>query len=127
MVFSIFFFKGANVNARKIHSTPLHYSAENYDIAMICLLLLYGADVKAKDNNERRPSDLFLPSFPDHVGRQILLYFEKNPPTLRHLCRLNVLASQSRCTVANLCDYPECLKRFLLYDDLLPFLDSVIA
>lgn len=92
---------------------------------MIGLLLIYGADVKARDNNNRRPSDLFLPQSPDHPGRKLLLYFETYPRTLRHLCRLSVKSNSSRQTVANLDNYPECLKQFLLYDNVLTLLNKL--
>ncbi|XP_056018264.1 ankyrin repeat and SOCS box protein 13-like isoform X2 [Ostrea edulis] len=77
---------GACVNSIKSLNTPLHEAARRQDMAFILLLLMYGADPTARNNNGLRPIDLVSSS--THPAKQVLLQWESNPRDLRHCCRL---------------------------------------
>ncbi len=48
--------EGAKINAKNFAGkTPLHYAMYFEDIDMVLLLLEYGADMSAKDNNNESP------------------------------------------------------------------------
>lgn len=105
-------FLGANVNARKIHTTPLHLACENQNSQMIELLLNFGADSRARNNHDRKPVDLLRE---DHECRPMLLFFEENPRSLIELSRLVI---RKRCLFRNVINLPlpEVLKACLKYE-----------
>ena len=51
-------YPGANVNALKIHATPLHVAASTDNPDLTTLLLDFGANVHYTDNRGRRPIDI---------------------------------------------------------------------
>ena len=68
------YFAGCDVNAVKVLSTPLHYAARNQDVAMVTLLLEFGANITKTDNNGFKPRDVLPCACP--VLRQLLLHWE---------------------------------------------------
>jgi len=85
---------GADVNASIIQCTPLHIAARRKNLLLVKLLLMYGADVYAKDSTGRRPSDLaLLQRDQNPMVRRVLLDYELNPRSLSEFCRLAVLKS----------------------------------
>jgi ankyrin repeat protein len=137
---------GANVNARKIHSTPLHFSAEyhpeNFHLSQI--LLAYGADVLATDNAGRTPVDILhrkcnteLSANLSHIKRNIdlLSKFQTrnlSPHDLIELCRLRIRKQlgptfprgeqvpERLGRIDDIPGIPIVLKHYLNYSDLLP-------
>ncbi|KAI4892378.1 hypothetical protein NFI96_020653, partial [Prochilodus magdalenae] len=62
---------GAKVNAARLHETALHHAAKANNMEMIQLLVEFGANVYAKDKQERRPSDYTRPETPPALCLQL--------------------------------------------------------
>lgn len=69
----VLYFLGANVNAVKTHSTPLHEAALKQDIDFLGLLLEYGANVFARNNKGLHAIDLISSS--TNPSKELLLYW----------------------------------------------------
>ncbi|XP_074481974.1 ankyrin repeat and SOCS box protein 13a.1 [Sebastes fasciatus] len=78
---------GANVNSVKFHERALHHAARVDVEDMIELLMEFGADVYATDNQGRKPVDYTTPASPAHT---CLVFYESNPLSLQQLCRITV-------------------------------------
>lgn len=55
--FFSFVLPGANVNAAKLHETALHHAAKVKNADLVEMLVEFGGNVYARDNQERKPSD----------------------------------------------------------------------
>ncbi|XP_062338720.1 ankyrin repeat and SOCS box protein 13-like isoform X1 [Osmerus eperlanus] len=58
---------GAKVNATKFHETALHHAARVEMVDMIELLVQFGGEVYARDNQEQKPIDYTEPGSPSEV------------------------------------------------------------
>ena len=61
------------MNAIKMHQTPLHVAVVNSQLPLVTLLLHYGADVYARNNQGRKPRNLSNKNSPIY---QLLLICE---------------------------------------------------
>ena len=64
MCVCVYVFPGANVNASRLHETPLHYAAKARRAETVELLVEFGANIYARDHRERRPVDYTTPDSP---------------------------------------------------------------
>ncbi|XP_069012528.1 ankyrin repeat and SOCS box protein 13a.1 isoform X1 [Embiotoca jacksoni] len=78
---------GANVNSVKFHETALHHAARVHMVDMIELLVEFGANVYASDNQGKKPVDYTTPASPSYP---CLRFYENNPLSLQQLCRIAV-------------------------------------
>nr|XP_057924267.1 ankyrin repeat and SOCS box protein 13-like [Doryrhamphus excisus] len=78
---------GAKVNSRKFHETALHHAARLDKPDMIELLVDFGANVHSTDNLGKKPVEYATPASPVYT---CLRFYESNPLSLQHLCRIAV-------------------------------------
>ncbi|XP_004449111.1 ankyrin repeat and SOCS box protein 9 [Dasypus novemcinctus] len=104
---------GASVNQGKGLESPLHAAAKMSCGELVCLLVDFGADIYAQNEEGKRPIELVPPD--DHLTK--LLLQRTGPPSLMQLCRLRIrkcfgIRQHHKITGLML---PEELKRFLLH------------
>ena len=73
MLLFLYFHSGANVNAPKLHETPLHYAAVSQNPEMVTLLMNYGANMYATNNQGRKPIQCVGRNSPTE---QVLKFYE---------------------------------------------------
>ncbi|XP_061124545.1 ankyrin repeat and SOCS box protein 13a.1 [Syngnathus typhle] len=78
---------GADVNSSKFHETALHHAARLDTPDVLELLVEFGANVYSLDNFGRKPGDYSTPASPSYAR---LRFYERNPLSLQHLCRITV-------------------------------------
>lgn len=78
---------GANVNATKLHESPLHMAASVGNASLVQVLIDFGADISQQDNRGRKPIDHARPKSDAYT---LLKYYETNPRSLEDACRLTV-------------------------------------
>ncbi|XP_008839115.1 ankyrin repeat and SOCS box protein 9 [Nannospalax galili] len=104
---------GASVNQGKGLDSPLHLVARMSSRELAHLLMDFGANTQAKNEEGKRPVDLVPPESP---LTQFFLQRE-GPPSLMQLCRLRIrkcFGVQQHHNITSLV-LPEDLKRFLLH------------
>ncbi|MBN3295632.1 ASB11 protein, partial [Amia calva] len=104
---------GANVHQGRLQDTPLHAAARKSSANLVEMLIDYGADVKSRNSEGKRPVELAAPN--STVERALLL--REGPTALSQLCRLCIrkCLGRSRLHRMSSLDLPERLKEFLLY------------
>lgn len=109
---------GCNVNPVKVLNTPLHSAARQQDTPMVLLLLEFGASVTLTDNSGLTASGC-LPSATSEL-KQILFYWESNPRSLKHLCRLRIrqFLGSKRLYVISQLTLPKLLLEYLKYSNI---------
>ncbi|XP_049578432.1 ankyrin repeat and SOCS box protein 13 isoform X1 [Syngnathus scovelli] len=80
-----FSFKGANVNAAKLHETVLHAAAKARHVELIELLVEFGADLHARDNADKKAVHYTPLGSPAHL---CFRFYEDTPLSLQQLARL---------------------------------------
>ncbi|XP_076341533.1 uncharacterized protein LOC143242062 isoform X1 [Tachypleus tridentatus] len=104
---------GANVNATKIHQTPLHLAAVNDFSDAGKLLLQFGANPFATDNQGRTPRELL----PNSMGTfyEQLKAWENSTRSLQDLCRYRIRSriGSSRLHQTKLLGLPTSILAFL--------------
>lgn len=76
------------MNAARLHETPLHHAAKNMQVEMIEILLEFGANIYARDQNDRKPVDYTPPGSPSAVCLQ---YYEgKSLSKIRAAWKTNI-------------------------------------
>ncbi|KAG9347024.1 hypothetical protein JZ751_005951 [Albula glossodonta] len=105
---------GANVQKGKFLETPLHAAAEKNCTDIIKVLLDYGANVNAKNQELKRPVESAPPS---SLAEGFLLVHEAMPRSLSQLCRLRIRAciGRDRLHLIPQLQLPTPLKNFLRY------------
>ncbi|MEE6481705.1 hypothetical protein FKM82_012938 [Ascaphus truei] len=106
---------GANVNAAKLHETAMHHAAKVKNKNLIEMLVEFGGNVYARDNQNKRPSDYTWSNSP---SAKCFEYYERMPRTLSQLCRLKMrkaLGQRGLEKVAKL-NIPPRLKDYLSYN-----------
>ncbi|XP_066284511.1 ankyrin repeat and SOCS box protein 13-like isoform X2 [Branchiostoma lanceolatum] len=105
---------GANPNATKNHETPLHYASQNNYAAVIQVLVEYGANITALNQNGKRALHL---TAEDSEARQLLLYYEGHVESLKQLCRLTIRQSvgASRLNYLSSLKLPDLMLNFLCH------------
>lgn len=63
----LFFPKGANVNAAKLHETALHHAAKTKNVDLIELLAEFGGNMFARDNLNKKPIHYTSPGSPSYL------------------------------------------------------------
>uniref|UniRef100_A0A8C4RKI2 Ankyrin repeat and SOCS box protein 11 n=1 Tax=Erpetoichthys calabaricus TaxID=27687 RepID=A0A8C4RKI2_ERPCA len=104
---------GANVERGRLQDTPLHAAARKSSVKVVDLLIDYGADVKWRNTEGKRPIDLAAPN--SSVEKALLL--REGPAALTQLCRLCIRKCLGRLRLHKVTslELPERLKEFLLY------------
>ncbi|KAM9331134.1 ankyrin repeat and SOCS box protein 5 [Gastrophryne carolinensis] len=107
-------YAGANVQQGRHLDSALHAAAQQTSIDIVNLLLDFGADINARNSDYKRPVDIAVPRSP--IERQ-LLFYEANPRSLCHLCRLCIrnCIGQARLHLIPHLQLPTILKDFLQY------------
>ncbi|XP_017530946.3 ankyrin repeat and SOCS box protein 9 [Manis javanica] len=103
---------GASVNRGRGLDSPLHAVARVASGELAHLLMDFGADVQARNAEDKRPMELLPPG-----SSVIQLLQREGPPSLMHLCRLRIrkcFGIRQHHKIADLV-FPEELKRFLLH------------
>uniref|UniRef100_A0A8C8R6L0 Ankyrin repeat and SOCS box containing 13 n=1 Tax=Pelusios castaneus TaxID=367368 RepID=A0A8C8R6L0_9SAUR len=105
---------GANVNAAKLHETALHHAAKVKNVDLVEMLVAFGGNIYARDNQGRKPSDYTCRSSPT---AKCLESYEKTPLSLAQLCRISLrrAASQQGLKIAKL-NIPLRLMKYLSYN-----------
>uniref|UniRef100_A0A803TUW5 SOCS box domain-containing protein n=1 Tax=Anolis carolinensis TaxID=28377 RepID=A0A803TUW5_ANOCA len=78
---------GANVNAAKLHETALHHAAKVKNADLVEMLVEFGGNIWARDNQGRKPSDYTWSSSP---AAKCFEHYERTPLSLSQLCRLSL-------------------------------------
>uniref|UniRef100_A0A8C4SJB1 Ankyrin repeat and SOCS box containing 13a, tandem duplicate 2 n=1 Tax=Erpetoichthys calabaricus TaxID=27687 RepID=A0A8C4SJB1_ERPCA len=78
---------GAKVNAAKLHETALHHAAKVKNVDLIELLVQFGGNVYARDNQGKKPVDYTRSGTPASLCLQ---FYESTPLSLQQLCRVNL-------------------------------------
>ncbi|RXM96850.1 Ankyrin repeat and SOCS box protein 11 [Acipenser ruthenus] len=104
---------GANVDLGRLQDTPLHAAARKTSTKIVDLLIDYGADVKCRNVEGKRPVELAAPN--SMVERALLQ--REGPAALTQLCRLCIRKhlGRSRLHKVSRLELPGRLKEFLLY------------
>ncbi|XP_033868430.1 ankyrin repeat and SOCS box protein 11-like isoform X1 [Acipenser ruthenus] len=104
---------GANVDLGRLQDTPLHAAARKTSTKIVDLLIDYGADVKCRNVEGKRPVELAAPN--SMVERALLQ--REGPAALTQLCRLCIRKhlGRSRLQKVSRLELPGRLKEFLLY------------
>ncbi|XP_068163304.1 ankyrin repeat and SOCS box protein 13a.1 [Antennarius striatus] len=107
---------GANVNSVKFHDTALHHAARVDMVAMIELLVEYGARVYASDNVGKKAVDYTTPTSPAH---SCLTFYESCPLSLQQLCRITVrmMLGTRASDVLSQMDISHRIHSYLQYSD----------
>ncbi|XP_005287859.1 ankyrin repeat and SOCS box protein 9 isoform X2 [Chrysemys picta bellii] len=104
---------GASANGGKELDSPLHVAARNSNADLVHLLIDFGADVRAKNAEGKRPVELVPPS---SILTQIFVQKE-GPLSLMQLCRLCIrkcFGHKQHHKITGLL-LPDELKHFLLH------------
>ncbi|KAJ8416561.1 hypothetical protein AAFF_G00358490 [Aldrovandia affinis] len=106
--------EGANVQKGKFLETPLHAAAENNCTDIVKMLLEYGANINAKNQELKRPVESAPPS---SLAEGFLLLSEAMPRSLSQLCRLSIrdCIGRTRLHLIPQLQLPNPLKKFLQY------------
>ncbi|XP_071777130.1 ankyrin repeat and SOCS box protein 13-like [Centroberyx gerrardi] len=105
---------GAKVNAARLHETPLHHAAKKMRADMIEMLVEFGANVYARDQWDKKPSDYTTPGSPSAVCLQ---FYENTPLCLQQLSRVamrNKLGTRAVEVIGQL-DIPKLIISYLCY------------
>ncbi|XP_021432948.2 ankyrin repeat and SOCS box protein 13 isoform X1 [Oncorhynchus mykiss] len=105
---------GAKVNYARLHKTALHRAAKVKSVDMIDVLVEFGANIYAKDKNDKKPIDYIDPGSPAAL---CLEFYESTPLSLQQLSRVTLramLGSRALEVVVQL-DIPKQIIRFLCY------------
>ncbi|KAF7663858.1 hypothetical protein LDENG_00199150 [Lucifuga dentata] len=107
---------GANVNSKKFHETALHHAARVDMVAVIKLLVDFGANVYASDNLGRKPVDYTTPG---SLSATCLRFYESTPLSLQQLCRirLRVMLGTRASEVIGQLDISHLIRSYLHYSD----------
>ncbi|XP_025025694.1 ankyrin repeat and SOCS box protein 13 [Python bivittatus] len=106
---------GANVNAAKLHETALHHAAKVRNADLVEMLIEFGGNVYARDNQGKKPSDY---SRKNSLTAECFAYYERTPLRLSQLCRLSLrqaLGPKALEKIAHL-HIPARLIEFLSYN-----------
>ncbi|XP_034019385.1 ankyrin repeat and SOCS box protein 13a.1 [Thalassophryne amazonica] len=107
---------GANVNSVKFHETALHHAAQLNMVNMTDLLVQFGANVYASDNQGKRPVDYTTAASPSHT---CLKFYESHPLSLQQLCRITLrkmLGTRASEVIGQL-DTSHHIRSYLQYSD----------
>ncbi|XP_071188697.1 ankyrin repeat and SOCS box protein 13-like isoform X1 [Salvelinus alpinus] len=105
---------GAKVNYARLHKTALHHAAKVKSVDMIDMLVEFGANIYAKDKNDKKPIDYIEPGSPAAL---CLEFYESTPLSLQQLSRVTLrtmLGSRALEVVVQL-DIPKQIISFLCY------------
>ncbi|KAG8199611.1 hypothetical protein JTE90_009447 [Oedothorax gibbosus] len=108
---------GALVNATKIHETALHIAARENLIEVVQVLLEFGANVFASNNQNKLPIDLIPEAH--GVVFKLLVHYAAYPASLKDLSRRtvrSVLGSQ-RIRLLSSLDIPQSLLLYLMHKE----------
>ncbi|XP_006633346.1 ankyrin repeat and SOCS box protein 13 [Lepisosteus oculatus] len=78
---------GAKVNAAKLHETALHHAAKVKNVDLIEMLVEFGGNVYARDNQGKKPIDYTRAGSPPLLCLQ---FYERNPLSLQQLSRVSL-------------------------------------
>ncbi|PIK50471.1 putative ankyrin repeat and SOCS box protein 13 [Apostichopus japonicus] len=78
---------GANVNATKLHESPLHLAAAAGSLLLVKILIEFGANLNQRDNRGRRPIDLVIS---DTEMYKLLKQYETDVLSLQDSCRMTI-------------------------------------
>ncbi|KAJ8397987.1 hypothetical protein AAFF_G00433340 [Aldrovandia affinis] len=103
----------ADVQCGKAQDSPLHAAAQGPSVRLLELLLEYGADVRSRNNEGKRPVELATPGSPVEKALQL----REGPSVLSQLCRLCIRRAlgRPRLHMAPTLPLPHQLGAFLLY------------
>ncbi|XP_067861391.1 ankyrin repeat and SOCS box protein 13-like [Heptranchias perlo] len=106
---------GANVNAAKLHETALHHAAKAKNVDLIKMLVDYGGNVYAQDNQGKTPLDYTRSGSP---SSECLEYYQRTPLSLAHHCRVTLRKALGprRLQVIYQLNIAPRLIRYLCYD-----------
>lgn len=108
---------GAAVNSIIIHRTALHIAAEKSYYEAACILLEFGANVYASNNQNKMPVELLE----DHHGPfyEMLVRYSVSPTDLKDFCRRKIRSLCGiRCTtVLQKLNLPQALYSYLMHID----------
>ncbi|XP_004635161.1 ankyrin repeat and SOCS box protein 9 [Octodon degus] len=116
---------GANVNEGKGLDCPLHAAARLCNEELACLLMDFGANAQARNDEGKRPVDLVPPDSP----LATLFLQREGPSSLMELCRLKIrqcFGIQQHHKITELA-LPETMKQFLLHTNCAEEMDSEAA
>lgn len=105
---------GAQVNAARLHETALHHAAKANNLDMIELLVEFGANIYARDKNDKKPVNNTRPDTPAAYCLQLC---ESNPLSLQQLSRITlrtVLGTRASDVITKL-DIPNRIISYLLH------------
>ncbi|GIY50856.1 ankyrin repeat and SOCS box protein 13, partial [Caerostris darwini] len=108
---------GALVNATKIHETALHIAAREDHIEVAEVLIEYGANVYASNNQNKLPIDLLSKS--EGKFYDLLIQSAVQPALLKDLCRRKIRTSLGslRLKFLNHLNIPQRLVLYLMHRD----------
>ncbi|XP_018594092.2 ankyrin repeat and SOCS box protein 5 isoform X2 [Scleropages formosus] len=103
---------GARVQQGKFLETPLHAAAQRDCTEIVKVLLEFGADVNAKNQDLKRPVEVAPPG---GLAEGFLLLCEAVPRTLSQLCRLTIreCIGRNRLHLISQLQLPKALTKFL--------------
>ncbi|KAL0974314.1 hypothetical protein UPYG_G00218710 [Umbra pygmaea] len=105
---------GANVQKGKYMDSPLHAAAEKDNMAIVKLLLDFGADVNTRNMEFQRPIEATPPS---SLTEGFLLVYEATPRLLSQLCRqvIRDRVGRDRFHLMKTLPLPTRLRNYLQY------------